>query len=98
MPPRPTSSIYSDPFELDDLLRRLSEQARSQGEYAIQVLTQENEAVKSELSYFRRSWAVIYELMTKVNDILRELKAVMAEMNATIEREQNKYKANCTAI
>jgi hypothetical protein len=47
--------IYSDLFELGDLLRKLSEQARSRGEYAIQVPIQENEAVRSELSYFRRS-------------------------------------------
>ena len=98
MATRTTSSMYSDQFELDDLLCRLSEQVTNQGERAIQGLKQENRALGPEQDYFRRSWAAIYEMLTGVNDILNQLTITLAEMNEKIESEQNTYRTNCTAI
>lgn len=95
---RPTSSVYSDQFQLDDLLDHLSGKVVSQSEHAFQTLLKENKEASAELNYFRSSWSAIYELMTEVNDILCQLTAVVDQLKARIEREQMKYKANCTAI
>ncbi|KAF4475617.1 hypothetical protein CGGC5_v005805 [Colletotrichum fructicola Nara gc5] len=45
MEPRRTSSVYSDTFELDDLLTRLTRQAEEQHYAAISLLQEENTAL-----------------------------------------------------
>ncbi|KAK1656990.1 hypothetical protein BDP55DRAFT_735271 [Colletotrichum godetiae] len=49
MEPRRTSSVYSDTFELDDLLLRLTKQAEEQQDMVIDVLRQEAMALYREL-------------------------------------------------
>ncbi|KAK1452643.1 hypothetical protein CTAM01_17267, partial [Colletotrichum tamarilloi] len=59
MEPRRTSSVYSDTFELDDLLLRLTKQADEQHDMVSDILQQENNALYRKLRAARQLWRFI---------------------------------------
>lgn len=95
---RYSSSVYSDSFQLDDLLHKLSEQAWQQQIRTIQTLRDENLELHNELSQLRLLWGSIYRYMRQVNDIAGELNTVRKGAGRMIERRNMKWIVNCTAI
>jgi glutaminase len=98
MSPRASSSVYSDTFELDDLLQRLSQQTWEQGDYTMHVLLEENEALNSELTAVRATWASIYEVMINASEIASHLQILAEEGETQMEKARRKWIANCTAF
>jgi hypothetical protein len=97
-PPRPASSIYSDEFQLDDLLRRLSERTSDQEVRTVQALLEEKEALERELETVQRVWALIYDIMVETNDTVGQLSTVVRYALSRMETERKNWLANCTAI
>jgi hypothetical protein len=95
---RPSSSVYSDSFQLDDLLHRLSEQTWQQQIRTFQTLTDENRVLQSELSEVRQLWESIYGLMQGVNDIAGQLSVIKNGGDRTMDKLKLKWIANCTAF
>ncbi|KAH6871055.1 hypothetical protein B0T10DRAFT_567485 [Thelonectria olida] len=97
-PPRPASSVYSDSFQLQDLLHRLSEQTRSQRGYTAQALVEERDALRTELDSKRRLWQSARQLMARSSDMANRLLQLHGDAEGRILHEQCKWKANCVAI
>jgi hypothetical protein len=95
---RPTSSVYSDAFELDELLDRVSEQAAAQKQYIIWALEEERDTVRRELEKERNRWASIYELMLEAADAGEKLALLHQDAERRVGREQNVWVSNCTPI
>lgn len=87
--PRPASSIYSNSFELEDLVHRLSEQARFQEEYEIKALQIELDALKHQINDARSRWAFIYDIMMDSADLATKLSLICKDADAQVHRERN---------
>ena len=98
--PRKTSSVYSDTdvFHLEDVLHRLSKRDSAQGAVAMQDLIEENKALKQEVARVRRLWTYVYKIMTEVNDAYFYFSRILQEGDWRMEKERQKWLANCTAI
>nr|XP_036584423.1 uncharacterized protein CTRU02_05498 [Colletotrichum truncatum]KAF6793941.1 hypothetical protein CTRU02_05498 [Colletotrichum truncatum] len=98
MEPRRTSSVYSDTFELEDLLLRLTKQADEQHDTAIAVLRQENLALYRELREVRQLCRVISGRVRELFDLTDQLQELLRATRSRLEQERASYLANCTAF
>ncbi|GKT52031.1 uncharacterized protein ColSpa_12212 [Colletotrichum spaethianum] len=98
MEPRRTSSVYSDTFELDDLLLRLTKQADEQYDTAIPLLLQENMILCRKLTATRRLWRTMLGLVRELFELADQLHELLRATRSTLERERISYLANCTAF
>ncbi|KAK8038383.1 hypothetical protein PG994_015150 [Apiospora phragmitis] len=96
--PRPRSSFYSDEFQLDDLLHRLSEQTWEQEVFTLQLLLQENEELSRELSGLQRRWKLVYKAMAVSAETASQMNIMIKRFQELLAKEQNKWKANFTAF
>jgi predicted ribosome quality control (RQC) complex YloA/Tae2 family protein len=90
--------VYSDSFQLEDLLQRLSEQARQQQTRTIQTLEDENRELRNKLSEVRQLWEAIYRDMQEVNNIAGQLSAIRKGAGRMMDRQKKMWIVNCTAI
>lgn len=95
---RYSSSVYSDSFQLDDLLQRLSEQAWEQQIRTIQTLEDENRELHNRLSEVRQLWECIYRHMQEVNNIVGQLSTIRRGTGRMMDRQKMMWIVNCTAI
>lgn len=91
-----SSSIYSDSFQLDDLLQQLSKQTRQQNIRTCQTLEQENEELRNELSQTRQFWDHIYGLMQEVANISAQLRTIKNEGVRLMIKQKKNWLVNCT--
>ncbi|KAH8655615.1 hypothetical protein BX600DRAFT_440115 [Xylariales sp. PMI_506] len=94
----PASSIYSDSFQLDDLLHRVSEQTWEKELRMFQALEDENKELQDELFRVQQSWESIYTMMEKVNKIAEQLNAIMMEGKSRIKKQKVNWIINCRAF
>lgn len=95
---RPTSSIYSDRFELDELVSRLSDEADAQELYAIQALQNERDALSREVEARRTIWNSIYQVLIESADVASKIAALCKYAYDLIGKERNKWLANRNAF
>ncbi|OHE90319.1 hypothetical protein CORC01_14380 [Colletotrichum orchidophilum] len=98
MEPRRTSSVYSDTFELDDLLLRLTKQADEQHDMVIDLLRQENNALYRKLKAERQLWRVIVGLVHEIVELTGQLEKLLGKARLRMQQGRIKYLANCTAF
>ncbi|KAL0930257.1 uncharacterized protein CTRU02_214332 [Colletotrichum truncatum] len=98
MEPRPTSSVYSDTFDLDDLLLRLTKQTDEQYDTVIPLLLQENKTLYSELMATRRLWRTLLSLVRDLVELADQLRELLKITRSELEHERRSYLANCTAF
>lgn len=98
MEPRRTSSVYSDTFELDDLLLRLTKQAEEQQDMVIDVLRQEAMALYRELRAMWQLREVIVGFVRELVDLIDQLEELLRKSRSYIEQRRADYLANCTAF
>lgn len=94
--PRPTSSIYSDTFELEDLIQRLSVQVREQDLYA--ELREENERLQLELFDVKARWRQVKQILDVCILVDGELIKLYQDAVAKLNKRRNIWFANCTAF
>lgn len=73
---RYSSSVYSDSFDLEGFLQRLSEQASQQQIRTIQTLIDENRNLQNELRKMHSIWKSIYCHTEDVNSIGGQLRKI----------------------
>lgn len=95
---RPTSSFYSDCFELEDLVNKLSDEADAQDLYAIEAMQNERNILYHELENKRTLWNEIYQVLIESADIAAKVNALCRFAQDQIRKEQNKWLANRNAI
>ncbi|KAK2742898.1 hypothetical protein CKAH01_18440 [Colletotrichum kahawae] len=98
MEPRRTSSVYSDTFELDDLLQRLTKQADEQYDTAIALLLQENMALQRELKAMRHFQRIMNSLVRDLAESTDKLGELLRTTRSRLEQRRASYLANCTAF
>lgn len=102
--PRPTSSIYSDSFDLEDLVSRLSQQARSQAFYEIKALQDERDALQRQVEAERSAWVSVYQVILESSRVGTQLSLVCDDSQRQIDhersedRERKRQLANLTPI
>jgi hypothetical protein len=95
---RPTSSFYSDCFELEDLVNKLCDEADAQDLYAIETLQNERHILYHELENKRIIWNRIYQVLIESADIAAKINALCKFAQENIRKEQNKWLANRNSI
>lgn len=95
---RPTSSFYSDCFELEDLVNKLSDEADAQDLYAIEALQNERHMLYQELENKRTLWNRLYQVLIECADTAAKINALCRFAQDNIKKEQNKWLANRNAI
>ncbi|UQC75185.1 uncharacterized protein CLUP02_01838 [Colletotrichum lupini] len=98
MEPRRTSSVYSDTFELDDLLLRLTKQAEEEQDMVIDILWQEAMALYCELRTTRQLRGVIVGFVHELVDLVDQLEDLLRKSQSHMEQRRAKYLANCTTF
>ncbi|KAL4403352.1 hypothetical protein CABS03_15266 [Colletotrichum abscissum] len=98
MEPRRTSSVYSDTFELDDLLLRLTKQADEQHDMVSDILQQENNALYRKLMAARQLWRFIVGLVHGIVELIDQLEELLTKARLRIQQGRANYLANCTAF
>ncbi|KXH60461.1 hypothetical protein CNYM01_14359 [Colletotrichum nymphaeae SA-01] len=98
MEPRRTSSVYSDTFELDDLLLRLTKQADEQHDMVSDILQQENNALYRKLRAARQLWRFIVGLVHGIVELIDQLEELLTMARLRIQQGRANYLANCTAF
>lgn len=96
--PRPTSSVYSDSFPLDDLLERVTEQTKDQEQRTIRALLDDRERLTRELHSLRRCWDSLYQIIVASDKTAKVFSFRYDEARRRIKQEKNKWIANLTAI
>lgn len=96
--PRPASSVYSDQFELDELLHHLSEQTQVQRAFLVEALEKENKLLSFELIVERQVWESLYHCMVEIVEIADQLKVLQRDAERRILIRKQRWLANCTAI
>ncbi|KAK5636037.1 hypothetical protein RRF57_011749 [Xylaria bambusicola] len=95
--PRPTSSFYSDDFEFQGLLQRLSQVTWEQEIRTIHTLEEEKRYWQQQLFKGHDEWSSIYDAV-QVRDVLVLMRRVLQENKIKGETERQKWMANSTVI
>jgi hypothetical protein len=95
---RAVSSAYSDSFNLDILLHRISLQTTQQQDYTIQALEKEQATMRLDLSAQKKTFAMLYKTMLKASQAAIQLQDIRHEIGQEVQRQGNIWLANCTAI
>lgn len=95
---RAVSSAYSDSFDLDILLHRISLQTTQQQDYTIQALEKEQATMRLDLSAQKKTFAMLYKTMLKASQAAIQLQDIRHEIGQEVQRQGNIWLANCTAI
>ena len=90
------SSLYSDPFGLEALIRPHNGYGGGQDE--TRALISERDALRRELDEARSTWLSICHTMTRVAEIAETLSKVHEDALRYVDVERKKWLANCTAI
>ncbi|KAL0929612.1 uncharacterized protein CTRU02_215511 [Colletotrichum truncatum] len=93
-----TSSIYSDTFELDDLLCRISKQADDQNETTIRALYQERDFLQKNINVLQQSCRAAYKIINYLRQLVAQLEQLLDDASSLMAKEKNDYLANCTAF
>lgn len=98
------SSNYSDLFELEDLVKQISQQARSQAWYEIRALRDERDTLHRQVEAERRAWLSMYQVMLEAANVGTQLSLVCANAQEQIvdaktkDRERKQQLANLARI
>ncbi|KDN59969.1 putative FAD-binding domain-containing protein [Colletotrichum sublineola] len=92
MEPRRTSSVYSDTFELDDLLLRLTKQADEQDDTAISLLQQQNMDLYRELMATRRLWRNLIDLVRDLSEVYPAIDTLAKNDDSHVASQAGKNK------
>ena len=90
------SSLYSDPFGLEALVRSHNGHGGDQDE--ISALIGERNALRREVDQARSAWLSICRSMTRVAEIAGALSQLHEDALRYVDLERKKWLANCTAI
>jgi hypothetical protein len=93
--PRPSSSVYTDPFELDELFTAVSD---GQHEAAIQSLVYERDSLRRDLTLAREIWSCIYKVLAGSAQIATKMSHVYKNAQERVNQERGNWLANCTAF
>ncbi|KAI1358910.1 hypothetical protein F5Y08DRAFT_320784 [Xylaria arbuscula] len=96
--PRPTSSFYSDDFEFQGLVQRLSQVTWEQEIRTIDALEEEKNYWQQQLLRGHNEWSSIYDALVRVRDVLVLMRQVLQENKIKGETERRKWMANSTVI
>lgn len=97
--PRPTSSVYSDPFELDSLLGQLMQAEAQDYHDAVQKRLQgELEAARQRRDAARSRFHAIYRLMISTADAAVNMSLLAVSIRNRLELEKNIWLANRTCF
>ena len=96
--PRPASSVYSNSFELEELLESLSDQVWKQGTHVFLSLEKEREDIESELVQLRAIRGCIDAAMAQMNGRITQLYTALADARRSIQQERIYWVSNCTAF
>jgi hypothetical protein len=95
---RYSSSVYSNSFQLDDLLQKLSEQAWQHEIRTLHALEEENRELQREVSEIRELWGSFYTLMQEVANIYEQLSIIRSGVRQMTDKQKLKWLVNCTAF
>ncbi|KAK0373213.1 hypothetical protein CLIM01_09426 [Colletotrichum limetticola] len=98
MSARQTSSIYSDIFELDDLLYRISKQADEQHGEAISSLEKEKGILKIEIAALQNFCGTVHDTLQRIGEQVTRLKQGLDKTVSSMKTDRIRYLANCTAF
>ncbi|KAL0929574.1 uncharacterized protein CTRU02_215473 [Colletotrichum truncatum] len=98
MAARQTSSVYSDTFDLDDLLSRISKQTSEQREAAMRSLYQEIGELEKDILAYRQVCLTACKALDELRELTTRLRMLLAKTASSMRSDKNKYLANCTAF
>lgn len=98
MTSRESSSIYSDSFELEDLVNRISKAADSQDTFTIKALETERDCLRQNVNSIRNTWDAIESLMADLEKISQHILLLCRRCEQNKETEGKKWMANFTVI
>ena len=96
--PRPASSVYSDSFELDELLENLSDHLWKHDTHMVPSLEEERKATKNELAALTEIREYMYPALLQMNKKIELIYAALADAKKLMEREKVNWISNCTAF
>jgi hypothetical protein len=96
--PRQTSSVYSDSFELDELLENLSDQVWKQDSHVVLSLAKEKGDMESELAALREIRECVHAVIVQMNGKIAQLHVALNDAKRSIQRERVNWVSNCTAF
>lgn len=94
---RQTSSLYSS-FELEDLVRQISSEAREQETHTISQMEKENELLITELWSLKSASSHLYQVFCTSRDIALQLSTLHKQVVKERKRELNVWATNGTAF
>lgn len=95
---RAVSSAYSDSFDLDYLLQRISLQTTQQQDYTIQALEREQATMRLDRSAEGETFTTLYKTMLKASEAAMQLQNIHHQIEQEVQKQGNIWLANCTAI
>lgn len=95
---RVVSSAYSDSFDLDNLLHRISLQTTQQQDYTIQALEKEQATMRLDRSAERKKFTALYRALLRASEATMQLQGICRQTEQVVQKQGNIWLANCTAI
>lgn len=95
---RVVSSAYSDSFDLDNLLHRISLQTTQQQDYTIQALEREQATMRLDRSAEGKKFTALYRAMLRASEATIQLDGIRRQIEQVVQKQSNIWLANCTAI
>lgn len=86
--PRPCSSVYSDHFELQDLVYQVDDLVRVGQLNTIEQLERENSILHEEVGQYQRTWDAVLELFDEAFDMALLLRCSLEECEERISVAQ----------
>lgn len=95
---RPTSSVYSDSFELESLVRKLSHQLEDQEHYDLIALTTERDSLLGQISSLRREVDSMEHARTVSVALARKVQRLLRKTQRLVRIEEAKWVASRTVL
>jgi hypothetical protein len=100
--PRPRSSIYSDAFELEELLKQITTEAEDQERRKVRALEQELLAelqkAKRDHGKARDRFHAVYNILVECEGVATKILLVLKGVKKSIAKERNIWLASCSSF
>lgn len=95
---RPPSSVYSNQFQLDDLVDEISKWTLDcQQEQLLQALSEQQQTLQMGLEAARDRWAEIHQVMLQAAETAFVLRKLVGDARGGARNEEQNWMVNCTA-
>lgn len=95
--PRPPSSVYSDQFQLEDLVEEISRWTfASQQEQVLLGLLEQQKTLQAGLETARNQWFAVNQVMLHAAETAFALHKLVGDARQGVKEEEQNWMVNCT--